>query len=62
LHKDSLVQEVACQVFGVAARPQGEPVTLRRVRTELTIAMDLYSRAITGLRLSPVSTKSADAA
>jgi transposase InsO family protein len=39
-----------------------EPVTLRWVRTELTIAMDLYSRAITGLRLSPVSTKSVDAA
>jgi transposase InsO family protein len=39
-----------------------EPVTLRWVRCELTIAMDLYSRAITGLRLSPVSTKSVDAA
>ena len=39
-----------------------EPVTLRWVRCELTIAMDLYSRCITGLRLSPVSTKSVDAA
>jgi transposase InsO family protein len=39
-----------------------EPVTLRWVRCELTIAMDLYSRAVTGLRLSPVSTKSVDAA
>jgi len=39
-----------------------EPVTLRWVRTELTIAMDLYSRSVTGLRLSPVSTKSVDAA
>jgi transposase InsO family protein len=39
-----------------------EPVTLRWVRCELTIAMDLYSRAITGLRLSPASTKSVDAA
>jgi transposase InsO family protein len=39
-----------------------EPVTLRWMRCELTIAMDLYSRAITGLRLSPVSTKSVDAA
>jgi transposase InsO family protein len=39
-----------------------EPVTLRWVRCELTIAMDLYSRAITGLRLSAVSTKSVDAA
>jgi transposase InsO family protein len=39
-----------------------EPLTLRWVRVELTIAMDLYSRAITGLRLSPVSTKAVDAA
>ncbi len=39
-----------------------EPVTLRWVRCELTIAMDLYSRCVTGLRLSPVSTKSVDAA
>ncbi|HET9966636.1 MAG TPA: hypothetical protein VFQ68_00285, partial [Streptosporangiaceae bacterium] len=39
-----------------------EPVTLRWVRCELTIAMDLYSRAVTGLRLSLVSTKSVDAA
>lgn len=39
-----------------------EPVTLRWVRVELTIAMDLYSRSITGLRLSPMSTKSVDAA
>ena len=39
-----------------------EPVTLRWVRCELTIAMDLYSRSVTGLRLSPVSTKSVDAA
>lgn len=39
-----------------------EPVTLRWVRVELTIAMDLFSRSITGLRLSAVSTKSADAA
>ncbi|MFD2794423.1 Mu transposase C-terminal domain-containing protein [Promicromonospora vindobonensis] len=39
-----------------------EPVTLRWVRVELTIAMDLYSRSITGLRLSPMSTKAVDAA
>jgi transposase InsO family protein len=39
-----------------------EPLTLRWVRVELTIALDLYSRAIVGLRLSPVSTKSVDAA
>ncbi|MEC3974929.1 Mu transposase C-terminal domain-containing protein [Amycolatopsis sp. H20-H5] len=39
-----------------------EPLTLRWVRVELTVAMDLYSRAIVGLRLSPVSTKAVDAA
>jgi transposase InsO family protein len=39
-----------------------EPVTLRWVQVELTIAMDLFTRCITGLRLSPVSTKSADVA
>lgn len=39
-----------------------EPLTLRWVRVELTIALDLYSRCIVGLRLSPVSTKSVDAA
>jgi transposase InsO family protein len=39
-----------------------EPLSLRWVNLELTIAMDLYSRCITGLRLSPVSTKSVDAA
>lgn len=39
-----------------------EPVTCRWVRCELTVAMDLYSRTITGLRLTPVSTKSTDVA
>ena len=39
-----------------------EPLTLRWVRLELTIAMDLFSRAICGLRLSAMSTKAADAA
>ncbi|WP_316751076.1 integrase [Streptomyces herbicida] len=39
-----------------------EPVTCRWVRCELTVAMDLYSRAICGLRLTPVSTKSVDVA
>ncbi|MGO9077889.1 MAG: helix-turn-helix domain-containing protein [Streptosporangiaceae bacterium] len=39
-----------------------ESVTLRWVRCELTVAMDLFSRCITGLRLSPVSTKAVDAA
>ncbi|NEA59351.1 transposase family protein [Streptomyces sp. SID13666] len=39
-----------------------EPVTCQWVRCELTVAMDLYSRCITGLRLTPVSTKSTDVA
>ncbi|MGW0754014.1 integrase [Streptomyces sp. NPDC002587] len=39
-----------------------EPVTCRWVRCELTVAIDLYSRCITGLRLTPVSTKSVDVA
>lgn len=39
-----------------------EPLTLRWVRLELTIALDLFSRAICGLRLSAVSTKAVDAA
>ncbi|MGH3678773.1 MAG: helix-turn-helix domain-containing protein [Natronosporangium sp.] len=39
-----------------------EPVTCRWVQAELTAAMDLYSRSITGLRLTPVSTKAVDVA
>jgi len=39
-----------------------EPVTCRWVQGELSVAMDLYSRVITGLRLTPVSTKSVDVA
>jgi transposase InsO family protein len=39
-----------------------DPVTLRWVNAELTIAMDLYDRVICGLRLTPVSTKAVDAA
>ncbi len=39
-----------------------EPVTLRWVPVELTVAMDLYDRCIVGLRLQPVSTKSQDVA
>jgi transposase InsO family protein len=39
-----------------------DPVTLRWVQAELTIAMDLFDRCITGLRLTPVSTKAIDAA
>ena len=39
-----------------------EPVTLRWVQAELTIAMDLFTRCILGLRLTPVSAKSVDVA
>jgi transposase InsO family protein len=39
-----------------------DAVTLRWVRAELTVALDLYTRCIVGLRLTPVSTKSIDAA
>lgn len=39
-----------------------EPVTLRWVPVELTIAKDLFTRCVLGMRLSPVSTKSADVA
>jgi len=60
---DGRIQRAADPLGGVDERwLQMCPVTLRWVRTELTIAMDLYSRCITGLRLSSVSTKSVDAA
>jgi len=39
-----------------------DPVTLRWVQAELTIGMDWYTRCVTGIRLTPVSTKSVDAA
>ncbi|GAA1387743.1 DDE-type integrase/transposase/recombinase [Catellatospora chokoriensis] len=39
-----------------------EPMTCRWVQVELTAAMDLYSRTICGLRVTPVSTKAADVA
>ena len=39
-----------------------EPVTMRGVNTELTVAMDLYDRSIKGIRLRPVAAKSADVA
>jgi transposase InsO family protein len=38
-----------------------DPVTLRWVAVELTIAVDLFSRCVVALRLSPVSTKAVDA-
>lgn len=39
-----------------------EPVTMRWVGVELTVAMDLYTRCILGLRLTPLSTRSQDVA
>ncbi|WP_235522260.1 helix-turn-helix domain-containing protein [Cellulomonas sp. Root137] len=39
-----------------------EPVTRRWVPVQLTVAMDLFSRCILGLRLTPVSTKAVDVA
>lgn len=39
-----------------------EPVTMRWVNTELTLAMDLFDHSVKGLRLRPVAAKSADVA
>lgn len=39
-----------------------DPVTLKWVQAELTVGMDWYTRCITGIRLTPVSTKSVDVA
>ena len=39
-----------------------DPVTLRWVNCELSVAMDWYTRCILGMRLTPVSTKAVDAA
>lgn len=39
-----------------------EPVTCRWVPVQLTLAQDLFSRCILGLRLTPVSTKAVDVA
>lgn len=39
-----------------------EPATLEWVKVELTVAQDLYTRCILGLRLSPESTTAADVA
>ncbi|MEU9970429.1 helix-turn-helix domain-containing protein [Streptomyces malaysiensis] len=37
-----------------------DPLTLRWVQAELTIAMDWYTRCVTGIRVTPVSTKAVD--
>jgi len=39
-----------------------EPVTCRWVRAQLTVAQDLFTQCITGLRVTPVSTKAVDVA
>jgi transposase InsO family protein len=39
-----------------------DPLTLRWVQAELSIGMDWYTRCVTGIRVTPVSTKSVDAA
>ncbi|GAA1387895.1 helix-turn-helix domain-containing protein [Catellatospora chokoriensis] len=38
-----------------------DPLTLRWMQAELTVAMDWYTRCVTGVRVTPVSTKSVDA-
>lgn len=37
-----------------------DPLTLKWVQAELTVAMDWYTRCVTGIRLTPVSTKAVD--
>ncbi|MFF2375098.1 helix-turn-helix domain-containing protein [Streptomyces xiamenensis] len=39
-----------------------DPLTLRWVQAELSVGMDWYTRCITGIRLTPVSTKAVDVA
>lgn len=39
-----------------------EPVTCRWVKAQLTVAQDLFTRCIVGLRVTPVSTKAVDVA
>ena len=51
-----LMDTTRLDVFGF------DPLTLRWVQAELTVAMDWYTRCITGIRLTPVSTKAVDAA
>ena len=51
-----LMDTTALDVFAM------DPHSLRWVGVQLTVGMDWYSRCITGLRLTPVSTKAIDAA
>ncbi|NEB65137.1 transposase family protein [Streptomyces diastaticus] len=39
-----------------------DPITLKWVQAELTVAMDWYDRCVTGIRVTPVSTQSIDVA
>ena len=50
-----LVDTTTLDVFAM------DPLTLRWVGVELTVAVDLFSRCVVALRLSPVSTKAVDA-
>ncbi len=51
-----LMDSTRLDVFGF------DPLTLRWVQAELSIGMDWYTRCVTGLRITPVSTKSVDVA
>jgi transposase InsO family protein len=50
-----LMDTTRLDVFGL------DPVTLRWVQAELTVSMDWYTRCVTGIRVTPVSTKAIDA-
>ncbi|KUM75546.1 helix-turn-helix domain-containing protein [Streptomyces griseorubiginosus] len=49
-----LMDSTRLDVFGF------DPFTLKWVQAELTVAMDWYTRCITGIRITPVSTKAVD--
>jgi len=51
-----LMDTTRLDVFGL------DPVTLRWCAAELTVAMDWYTRCVTGIRLTPVAAKAVDAA
>ncbi|WP_199752584.1 hypothetical protein [Actinoplanes sp. ATCC 53533] len=37
-----------------------DPLTLRWVQAELSVAMDWYTRCVVGIRVTPLSTKAVD--
>jgi transposase InsO family protein len=49
-----LLDTTRSDVFGL------DPRTMRWVQAEITVAMDWYTRCVTGLRVTPVSTKAVD--